>query len=65
MFALRRCRVHRIPRPTSVTIAIRPSCGCGMAVDVEVIWLESEPEYFCKWGWTGESVICPSRLGKK
>jgi hypothetical protein len=20
---------HRIPRPTSVTIAIRPSCGCG------------------------------------
>jgi hypothetical protein len=23
--------VHRIPRPTSVTIAIRPSCGCGMA----------------------------------
>jgi hypothetical protein len=25
MFALRRCRVHRIPRPTSVTIAKRPS----------------------------------------
>jgi hypothetical protein len=23
--------VHRIPRPTSVTIAIRPSCGRGMA----------------------------------
>ena len=23
-------RVHRIPRPTSVTIAIRPSCGRGM-----------------------------------
>ena len=23
----RRCRVHRIPTPTSVTIAIRPSCG--------------------------------------
>jgi hypothetical protein len=22
--------VHRIPRPTSVTIAKRPSCGCGM-----------------------------------
>ncbi len=27
----RHCRVHRIPRPTSVTIAIRPSHGCGMA----------------------------------
>jgi hypothetical protein len=25
--ALWRCRVHRIPRPTSVTIAIRPSVG--------------------------------------
>src|ERR1700733_12575728 len=24
-------RVHRIPLPTSVTIAIRPSCGGGMA----------------------------------
>jgi hypothetical protein len=23
-------RVHRIPRPTSVTIAIRPSFGCGI-----------------------------------
>jgi hypothetical protein len=27
----RRQSVHRIPRPTSVTIAIRPSCGNGMA----------------------------------
>src|ERR1700733_13089349 len=25
------CRVHRIPHPTSVTIAIRPSCGTGCA----------------------------------
>ncbi len=25
----RRCRGHRIPHPTSVTIAIRPSCGPG------------------------------------
>jgi hypothetical protein len=25
----RRCRVHRIPHPTSVTIAIRPSLGTG------------------------------------
>jgi hypothetical protein len=27
----RRCRVHRIPFPTSVTIASRPSLGDGMA----------------------------------
>jgi hypothetical protein len=27
----RRCRVHRIPDPTSVTIAIRPSVRAGMA----------------------------------
>ena len=25
----RHCRVHRIPHPTSVTIAIRPSCEAG------------------------------------
>jgi hypothetical protein len=25
--------VHRIPLPTSVTIAIRPSCGGGMGED--------------------------------
>jgi hypothetical protein len=47
--------VHRIPYPTSVTIAIRPSCEDGTAVDVEVIWVKSEPEYFCEWGWT---LIC-------
>jgi hypothetical protein len=29
-FVLRHSRVHRSPRPTSVTIAIRPSCGHGM-----------------------------------
>src|ERR1700742_2888798 len=26
------CCVHRIPRPTSVTTAIRPSYRCGMAL---------------------------------
>jgi hypothetical protein len=24
-----------------------------------VIWVKSEPEYFCKEGWTGEQLICP------
>ena len=28
---LRHCRVHRIPLPTSVTTAKRPSCGSGTA----------------------------------
>jgi hypothetical protein len=31
VFALRRCRVHRIPHPTSVTTAKRPSCEAGQA----------------------------------
>ena len=44
--------VHRIPRPTSVTIAKRPSCGCGMAIDMQVSWVRSEPKYFCEEGWT-------------
>jgi hypothetical protein len=43
------------PRPTSVTIAKRPSCGCGMAVNRQVICVGSEPKYFCARGWT---LIC-------
>jgi hypothetical protein len=43
-----------------VTIAKRPSVWGGIAVDVEVIWVKSEREYFCEKGWTGKSVICPS-----
>jgi hypothetical protein len=31
-----------------------------MARDVQVIWVRSEPKYFCKGGWTGVSVICPA-----
>src|ERR1700737_2886185 len=31
-------RVHRIPHPTSVTIAKRPSCGCRMAGMLLLIW---------------------------
>ena len=47
------CRGHRSPHPTSVTIAIRPSCGRGMAGVVGVIWGEREAEYFSREGWTG------------
>jgi hypothetical protein len=49
--------VHRLPRPTSVTIAIRPSCGCGMAEDGEVIWLRGKPESFCRQDWTGRNSL--------
>jgi hypothetical protein len=45
--SLDEARVHRIPCPTFVTIAKRPSVWAGMAWDVEVIWVRSEPEYFC------------------
>jgi hypothetical protein len=31
-----------------------------MAMDVEVIWVESEQEYFCERGWTGDSQKSPS-----
>ena len=56
--------VHRIPHPTSVTIAIRPSYGCGMATDVEVIWVKRTPEYFCEGGWTCDSAICPTCIDR-
>jgi hypothetical protein len=47
-----------------VTIAKRPSVLGRDGEDEEVIWVKSEPEYFCKGGWTGSWVICPSRLSK-
>ena len=54
-----RCRVHRIPHPTSVTIASRPSCGCETGELVELICPTTKAEYFFKQGWT---LICPTRL---
>jgi len=50
----RRCRVHRIPHPTSVTIAIRPSWWDGMRGVVRVIWVNHEAEYFFGRDWTGQ-----------
>jgi hypothetical protein len=41
-------------RPTSVTIAKRPSESGGMAADIEVIWVGREQENFCKWDWTAK-----------
>jgi hypothetical protein len=46
-------RVHRIPRPTLVTIAKRPSCGGhGTAQDIELILADDEAEYFREQDWT-------------
>jgi hypothetical protein len=56
-------RVHRIPLPTSVTIAKRSSCGNGTATNVNLIWGHREAIYFCSRGWTGfrkGKLICPS-----
>jgi hypothetical protein len=39
-------RVHRIPRPTSVTIAIRPSCGRETGELVALICPTGKAEYF-------------------
>src|SRR5205814_7016447 len=52
--ARRRCRVHRIPCPTFVTIAKRPSVWDGMAGVLKLIWVSEEAQYFCKRGWTAE-----------
>jgi len=60
----RRISVHRILRPTSVTIAKRPSVWDGTAADIEVIWVGREQEYFCNRGWTAKLLICPSGLGR-
>ena len=57
---LRRQNVHRIPLPTSVTIAIRPSCGGGMARTLRLIWVSEKAKYFLPTGWTGIRDNCPS-----
>jgi hypothetical protein len=56
--------VHRIPRPTSVTIAIRPSCGRETGRLVKMICPSAQGEIFLERGMDrGEreaGVICPS-----
>jgi hypothetical protein len=53
----KRSRVHRIPCPTSVTIAKRPSELGRDGEDEEVIWVKSEQKYFCEGGWTCKSLF--------
>jgi len=55
-----RRHVHRIPRPTSVTIAKRPSRGGGTAADIDLISGKRERKYFFEKGWTGKSPDSPS-----
>ena len=50
----RRQSVHRIPRPTSVTIAIRPSCGDGMRGKLPVIWGCDQGRRMRQIGTTGK-----------
>src|SRR4029077_3106101 len=52
--------VHRIPLPTSVTIAIRPSCGGGTARTLRLIWVSEKAKYFFGRGWTGGIKNGPS-----
>jgi hypothetical protein len=52
----KRSRVHRIPCPTFVTIAKRPSVLGRDGEEAEVICVKREQEYFCEGGWTGKSL---------
>src|SRR5436309_1518692 len=51
--------VHRIPCPTSVTIAKRPFEWDGMAGVVELIWVVGEAEYFYGKDWTTQITLIP------
>jgi hypothetical protein len=53
----RRPRVHRIPRSTSVTIAIRPSIRGGTARKMLVIWGNDQAKYFFAREWTGQIIL--------
>jgi hypothetical protein len=47
-------RVHRIPLPTSVTIAKRPLDLERDGRIVSVIWVKREAEFFYPPDWTGQ-----------
>jgi hypothetical protein len=53
-------RVHRIPHPTFVTIAIRPSWGRGAAGVIVVILARGEAKKFLREGWTGTKSADPA-----
>jgi hypothetical protein len=51
-FVYRHRRVHRIPHPTFVTTAKRPSYERGMAWVLKVFLSAGETNYFCREDWT-------------
>ena len=58
-FVKHAARVHRIP------LRVRddrdtPLLGNETAGVVELIWVNRKAKYFCKEGWTANSLICPS-----
>src|ERR1700680_4461139 len=59
----RRISVHRIP-PRVRDDREPPLQRNGRAGVLDLIWVKREAEYFCEKGWTGQPLICPSRLGK-
>jgi hypothetical protein len=50
-------RVHRIPHPTFVTIAKRPSCEAGRRDSVMVICPTGKTENFFDQDWTGRNRL--------
>jgi hypothetical protein len=52
-----RCRVHRIPSPTFVTIMIRPSGGPGWGKLVALICPTGPAKYFFRQVWTGQITL--------
>src|SRR6202011_642877 len=52
---LRRCHVHRIPRPTSVTCATPPLWN-GTGRDIHLICISEKPKYFFERGWTDKDT---------
>src|ERR1700723_2814451 len=56
-FVLRRQRVHPIPPPTSVTIAIRPYCEAGWREVLEMICPTTKAKYFRAHDWTVDSGL--------
>jgi len=51
-FVFRHCCVHRIPRPTFCDDRETPLERGGTAVDVLLIWVRAEVEYFSQGDWT-------------
>jgi hypothetical protein len=59
--AQRHHRVHRIPRPSFVTMAIRPSViGLERGEVVKVICPTAQADFFSREGWTRIRGNCPS-----